>query len=410
MTQMLERVVEAPPITPGIRRRRWLRPAGAVAVVILFAVELVVGWSALVGALRQLQTPRIGWLALVVLAELAAMSAYAGMQRRLLRSAGVRSTHRDNARLVYAAHSLNETLPGGPAFSTRLNFQQLRRFGAGPAVASWVVALSGILSTTALAVITAGGALASGGSAHWSRLVALLGFVAITAFGVRHLAAHPQSLEALIRRPLAVVNRLRRRPRGEGRERIAGFVSQLRAARLRPIDGVAAAVLAVLNWLLDAVALWVCFYAVGGQPPPATVVLLAFCAAMAAGSVTIVPGGLGIIDGALVLGLTMTGTSLPVTVAAVVLYRLVSFGFIIGLGWLFWLQLRVCPERPAAVTSGHARSSGQRPRTSLQRLSVCPHRSSSDGRGALVGGGHGGQHQPAGETAEQSQSQAVGTA
>ncbi|AGZ40849.1 TIGR00374 family protein [Actinoplanes friuliensis] len=344
------------------------------AVLILLVVELVAGWPALTDALHQVRTPHLGWLALVVLAELAAMSAYAHMQRRLLRSAGVRTSYRDNARLVYAAHSLNETLPGGPAFSTQFNFRHLRRLGAGPAVASWVIALSGILSTAALAVITTGGALAAGGATDWPRLAGLLAAAGLIAVGVRQLTAHPRAAEALIRRPLAAVNRLRRRPQDAGRERITGYLSQLRAARLSPADGIVVAGSAVLNWVLDAAALWLCFYAVGGRPPSATVVLLAFGAAMAAGSVTIVPGGLGIVDGALVLGLAMAGLALPTVVAAVVLYRIVSFGFIIGLGWVSWFRLRLCPDQPVAASSPRPSTARSGPRTSISRLAVCPQR------------------------------------
>ena len=50
------------------------------------------------------------------------------------------------------------TLPGGAAFSTRLNYQQMRRFGAGPAVATWAIAFSGILSTAGLALVSAASA------------------------------------------------------------------------------------------------------------------------------------------------------------------------------------------------------------------------------------------------------------
>ena len=68
--------------------------------------------------------------------------------------------------------------------------------------------------------------------------------------------------------------------------------------------------------------------------------VIAYCAGMAAASVPIVPGGLGVVDAALVLGLVAGGLSGALAVAAVVLYRLISFGFIIGLGWLVWLGLR----------------------------------------------------------------------
>jgi uncharacterized membrane protein YbhN (UPF0104 family) len=66
---------------------------------------------------------------------------------------------------------------------------------------------------------------------------------------------------------------------------------------------------AVANWLLDAACLWMCCTAVGADGLTATQLVIAYCAGMAAASV---PGGLGIVDGALVLGLVAGGlTSRP---------------------------------------------------------------------------------------------------
>jgi uncharacterized protein (TIRG00374 family) len=96
----------------------------------------------------------------------------------------------------------------------------------------------------------------------------------------------------------------------------------------------------VLNWLLDAVGLWMCFQAVSDTPINATQVLLAFCAGMAAATLTIVPAGLGIIDSALIFGLVTGGAPTATAIAAVVLYRIISFGFIIGSGWITWLVMR----------------------------------------------------------------------
>jgi uncharacterized membrane protein YbhN (UPF0104 family) len=344
---------------------KWVRYAAISAVLALITVELVLGWSSLAGALHQLRTPHLGWLALAIVAELTAMSAYAHMQRRLLRSAGVRASSLDHVRLAYAAHSLNETLPGGPAFSTRLNYQEMRRFGASPAVASWTIALSGILSAAALAAITVGGALWAGGASHWSHFLVLVGAAVLLVLGVRHVTRHPAAVQA----PLAALNRLRRKPSTDGLERIAGFLDQLRAARLRPSHGAAAAGLALLNWLLDAACLWLCFNAVGEHPAASAATVLAFCAAMAAGSLTIVPGGLGIVDSALILGLIAGGVASPAAVATVVLYRVISFGFIMSLGWFFWLQIRLQAARPATPL---AREAAIGPRTSMRRLAACP--------------------------------------
>ena len=108
----------------------------------------------------------------------------------------------------------------------------------------------------------------------------------------------------------------------------------------------------MFNWILDAICLWLCFHAVSDQPINPAQVLLAFCAGMAAGTLTVIPGGLGIIDSALILGLVTGGVDIPTAIAAVVLYRIISFGFIIGIGWLAWLAMR---RRAPTTLSGAGR-------------------------------------------------------
>ncbi|GLY02297.1 YbhN family protein [Actinoplanes sp. NBRC 101535] len=329
------------PDTAAPRRTRpWLRHTMVTAIVVLFAVELVLGWPSLVSAMSQLRAPHAGWLAAALAAELIAMGAYARMQQSLLLSAGLRVPVHRNLALAYAAHSLNETLPGGPAFSAKFNYQQLRRFGATPAVASWCIALSGILSTTALAVVTAAGAVASDGDPQWFSIAGLVAVIALIMIGIRQVTRRPEIVDAPAGAVLARVNRLRGRPAGQGLDHVRAFVGQLGSARLTAGRGAMAAVFAVLNWGLDAACLWMCLHAVTDQPVSATQVLLAFCAGMAAGTVTLVPGGLGIIDNALILGLVAGGTSMATAIAAVVLYRIISFGFIIGAGWITWLVMR----------------------------------------------------------------------
>ncbi|BCY10004.1 YbhN family protein [Actinoplanes sp. L3-i22] len=340
LTSGATRPMTAAPTEPRRGGRRWVRPVAVAAILVLFAVELVVGWPSLSSALSQLRAPDPGWLAAAVFAEVAAMGTYARMQRRLLLSAGLRVPMYRSAALAYAAHSLNETLPGGPAFSTQFNYQQLRRFGATPAIASWCIALSGILSTTALAVVTAVGALASDGTPQWYNLVGLVVVIALIVVGIRQITRRPAMVEPPARAVLARVNRLRRRPAETGMDQVRTFAEQLGSARLTAGHGVAAAIYAVLNWGLDAVCLWMCFQAVSDDPVNPAQVLLAFCAGMAAGTVTIIPGGLGIIDSALILGLVTGGVATSTAIAAVVLYRIISFGFIIGAGWISWLIMR----------------------------------------------------------------------
>ncbi|GAB2857559.1 YbhN family protein [Actinocorallia aurea] len=342
----------APPEPPPVRR--WGRRVAVAAVLVVFGVELALGWASLTEALSQLRAPHPGWLAAAVAAEVAAMGMYARMQRRLLRSAGVRAPLREHVALAYAAHSLSATLPGGPAFSTHFNFQQMRRFGATPAIASWCIALSGILSASALAVLTTVSALAAQGAPPWTSLAGLAVAALVITLGVRHLTRHSEAVESAIRAVLARLNRLRRRPATRGLASTRSFIDQLRAVHLGPRHALAAAAYALLNWLLDAVCLGLCFHAVSDTPLDTVQILIAFCAGMAAGSITIVPGGLGIIDSALILGLITAGITTPTAIATIVLYRLISFAFIIGIGWLTWLLIRRHPL-------GHSPVPEQRP-------------------------------------------------
>jgi hypothetical protein len=309
-----------------------VRRAAVLAVAALVAVELVLAWPSLTAALSQLSAPRPGWLAAAVALELGVLAAYGRMQRRLLISAGVRAPLRKHIALAYAAHALSATLPAGPAFSTSYNYQQMRRFGATPAVASWGIALSAILSAAALAVITAVSALTAHGTPPWWTLAGLAVAAVAVTLGVQRLAHRPDTLAAV----LARANRLARRPAGSGLDRIQDFAGQLRAARLSPRHGSVAAAQALLNWLLDAACLWMCSRAVGDTPLAPTAVLLAFCAAMSVGTLTVVPGGLGVIDSALILGLTRAGAATPAAIAIAVLYRLISLGLIVGAGWVVW--------------------------------------------------------------------------
>jgi putative heme transporter len=320
---------------------RWRRgPAVALVVLLILGVELVFGWSALTGALAQLRTPHWGWVAGAVVVEVASMRTYARMQRALLRGAGTNVGIHKHVAVAYAAHSLSATLPGGPVFSTTFNFQQMRRFGASAAVASWCIALSGVLSTGALIVIGAVGGIVSRSSGGWHTLMGYgVGALGV-AVAVRAVAQHPHWLDRPVRALLGGVNRARRRPADHGRDRLLGFMDQLRSIRVRPASYAIAIVLAVANWLFDALCLWMCCVAVGADGITATNLVIAYCAGMAAASVPIIPGGLGVVDGALVLGLVAGGLSSSSAVAAVVLYRLVSFGFIVGGGWLVWLTIR----------------------------------------------------------------------
>jgi hypothetical protein len=65
--------------------------------------------------------------------------------------------------------------------------------------------------------------------------------------------------------------------------------------------------------------------------------LFAYAVGTAAASVGIIPGGLGVVEGALALTLMGAGVHHPLALAAVLIYRFISFWMVISVGWLAYL-------------------------------------------------------------------------
>jgi len=329
--------------------RRWL---GGAALAIALATEAAVGGRELVAALGRLTQPAWPWVAAAVLAELTSMVAYARMQRRLLRAEGIPVTLPAAVRLAYAAHALSVSLPGGPLFSTAYNFRRMRDLGASTVVASWCIAFSGLLSAAALVAIAATAELVRGSSAGLLSTLLHLAAAVAAALLARALVRRPDRLLRAARLGLTGVNRFRHRPADVGLDRVRAGLAGLGAVHLRRIDLGAAAAQALLNWGLDALALLLCLRAVGAGIPGLVALVLAYAAGMTASSLTVVPGGLGVVDGALIVGILAAGTPAGPAIAAVVLYRLLSLGLVGGLGWLLYLVDRWRDGSTGAIAAG----------------------------------------------------------
>ncbi len=122
--------------------------------------------------------------------------------------------------------------------------------------------------------------------------------------------------------------------------------------------------LALANWLADVAVLAVSSHAVGAAVPW-HVILLVYGSGIAAQSLNITSGGLGVVEGTLCLTLVAAGLPATQALAAVLLYRLVSFWLVAFAGWLIFLWLR--HQRPAdakpparELCHPRARRAGQR--------------------------------------------------
>jgi uncharacterized protein (TIRG00374 family) len=102
------------------------------------------------------------------------------------------------------------------------------------------------------------------------------------------------------------------------------------------------------NWLFDAACLVVAFVAVGANVPWRAL-FLAYSAAQLAINLPITPGGLGVVEGSLTIALVAYGGGKAETVAAVLLYRLISFWALLPVGWTSWAVVSWDTRRKAAA-------------------------------------------------------------
>jgi uncharacterized protein (TIRG00374 family) len=280
-----------------------------------------------------------GWLAVVVVAEAASMSAFSRLQRRLLRAGGVRLSRGRVLAVTYASNALSTTLPAGPAVSVVYAFRQWRRGGAAAALATAVIVMGGVITTTAYTVI---GLLTLLAEPHARRPaeLGLAGF-ALAAGALALLVRLPRSRARLWG---VAARALRRGRRNRYAAPLVGVLTHgLRQARgvvrLTPVDIGALTALAVLNWVFDILALAAAGRALGIDQAP-YVVAVAYFAGQAAGSLfPLLPGGLGAIEGSMIATLVAYGAAAVPAGAAVGLYRIVSFWGVVTAGWLSWLGL-----------------------------------------------------------------------
>ncbi|MEU6035491.1 lysylphosphatidylglycerol synthase transmembrane domain-containing protein [Actinomadura sp. NPDC047616] len=333
---------ESAPVAPEPSSRRrgiWVQ-LGVLALTVgaLAAFrDRLPDFGAMWGAARRAEP---GWLAVAVLAAAGSMGAFARLQRRLLRIGGLRISLRRAFAVTYAGNALSTTLPAGPALSVVYTFRQFRRSGASARLATAVILLGGVITTTAYTVIGLA-ALIADPRARTPVLLAL-GAAAVLAGAVAVAA-----LRAGVRARIVAFGRRCVR-RVVGHRRIAPYVERLWEGRqvLRPSrrDWAALVVLAMLNWVFDIVALHAAALAVGVELAPQAVVL-AYFAAQAAGSVLpVLPGGLGAIESSMAGALVAFGAALIPAGAAVGLYRLVSYWGVVAVGWLAWVVLHEGPR------------------------------------------------------------------
>ena len=327
-----------------------LATVGLLAAIVARRDELAVSVS-LLGRLDWT------WIAVAVALESASMGAFSGLQRRLLLAGGVRVTARPMLATTYAANALSVSVPlAGAELGTAFTFRRFTRQGADAPLASWSLVVGGVISAAAAGLVLAAGGLASG-----NLLLAVTGvaggvLTAAAVLVVAVAARQPRlrrALEPPAARALRHGRRLLHRPASDPGRAVRVIGDRLGALRLAPAGWLAVTTLALVNLLADAAVLAVSIHAVGA-PVPWHLLLVAYGAGVAGQSLNITPGGLGVTEGALCAALVTAGLRASQSLAAVLLFRLVSFWLVAAAGWLVWLWLRRRPAPRGAASAATA--------------------------------------------------------
>jgi putative heme transporter len=338
------------------RSKQVARIAAATVAVAALSAAGVAGRAAVAASFAVLGHLSWLWIPGAVLLEAASMAAFAIMLRRLLAAGGARVGVRPMLATAYAANAVSVSVPlAGPALATGFTFRRFTRQGADAPLAGWSLLAGGVISSAAAALIVVGGALASG-NILVTAVAVPGGVLTIAALIVAGAAARRPRLRGALERPAAWTlqqgSRLLRRPVTEPGQIIRAWADRLGSLQLPASGWLTVTGLALANWLADAAVLAVSIRATGATVPWHDL-LLVYGTGIAAQSLNITPGGLGVTEGTLSLALVATGLGASRALAAVLLYRLASFWLVALAGWLvlLWLRRPRTRRRPAMLAS-----------------------------------------------------------
>ena len=290
------------------------------------------------------------WVPPAFAVEIGSYVAFAAMQRDLLMAGHLRPPWWTLLKLTFGSQALTNSLPIGNAVATVYGFRWFRRFGADNTLAVWALAgtlVAAVVSLSLVAVI--GLALATGEGASFDLVPVLIGAFAV-ALAIGSLFVYERPLRAVLSFGLKASVRLTGRPHGDTHDEIERALAWMTAVRLSWSQIGRIVGWGTANWLLDCACFAMMFKAIGA-PIPWTGLLLAYGAGQLAATLPITPGGLGVVEGSITVALVAFGGAETSTAYAVLLYRLISFWFILVIGWLF------IGEMALEVRRGHWRRS-----------------------------------------------------
>lgn len=327
----------------------WLKFAGGVALGVLALWALTGRRGELSGATGYLSHLRWEWLVLAAVAELASLVAFALVQGRLLEAGDVHMSVDRLTAITLASTAIANSMPAGPIVSAVFSFRQYRRGKADELLAGWTLAAVFVTLSVTLALVAAAGLAVAGAEGAGYDLVGVTVGVFVAALVLGVLFVQRRALVWFVTSLVSMSSRWLRWPRGEISAVIDRLVGRLTTVTLTIGQTVRVCGWGMANWILDCACLALSFLAVGVGVPWKGL-LLAYGAGQLAANLPVTPGGLGVVEGSLTIALVEFGGAEASTVAAVLLYRILSFWLELPVGWVAWVAIVWTDRRrPAPV-------------------------------------------------------------
>jgi uncharacterized protein (TIRG00374 family) len=277
-------------------------------------------------------------------AQAVSLGCYAQLYRHVLGALGAKVRFRLATDVTLASFLVSHLTPFGSATGTLVNVSTLEADGVAAATTGEAIALTSLMSTTALIALFGSGFAATAGrhlpQAYLTTAGIALVLVAAVLAAVLLVGAHPAVAGRAGRWAATVARRFRP---GVDPAQTAASASRLATLARSALTGRAFWIgfgLAAADLLTDLLSLDLMFLAFGYQPGFGPLAV-AYAAANIASAIPITPGGLGVVEVTLVAITVGFGSPRPTAVLAVLGYRVVNYWLPLIPGAIAYLRIRL---------------------------------------------------------------------
>jgi uncharacterized protein (TIRG00374 family) len=333
------------PVEP-VRKRR-VRPVRLTIKALLCVVLAIFLMPPVLTGFRQAATTitvvNPALIAAGFVLQLLALACYSLLTRAALGTAGTGLSFARVFRIQLSTKALSNIVPGGNAAGSALGYRLLTLSGVSGPNAGFALATAGIVSAVVLNMIFWLALVISIPIRGYNPLyglaaligIIIIGLVAVIVVGLTDGQGRAEVAARWIARKLHTDEEKFAAVLRQIGERIEELVADRRLLR-------SVVFWATLNWLFDALSLWV-FIRAFGVSLGGDALFVAFGLANVMAAIPILPGGLGVVEGTYLTVLLGFGVPRRVVVPATATYRAAQYLMPIALGGLAYASLRVGP-------------------------------------------------------------------